>query len=311
MEYRQPDNDTSDRLSGREDGLQTFLLAGDSIRGSIIEATRMVNQMRWNHDLGILETLVLGHAYMGASLMSASLKGSDRLKLQVDCSGPIKGFVVEANSAGEVRGFLKNVPIPIENPLEDFNLSRFFGAGFLTVTRHLADAKQPFTGQVMMVNGSLAKDLAHYYLTSEQIPTSFNLSVKFDTEGRVEAAGGMFLQVMPDADEAAILGIEQQVMAMPSIGEALAGGTDPQVYLRDHLGGYSPRFIDRREIGFVCHCSRDQIRGVLTLLPIDELRDIQANGPFPVEIRCHHCSTCYAFDREHIARIMATRFADN
>lgn len=311
MEYRQPDNDTPDRLDGREDGLQTFLLAGDSIRGSFIEATRMVNQMRWNHDLGILETLVLGHAYMGASLMSASLKGNDRLKLQVDCSGPIKGFVVEANSAGEVRGFLKNVPIPIDNPLEDFNLSRFFGAGFLTVTRHLADAKQPFSGQVMMVNGSLAKDLAHYYLTSEQIPTSFNLSVKFDIDGRVEAAGGMFLQVMPSADEAAILEIEQQVTAMPSIGEALAAGTDPQVYVRDHLGSYSPRFIDRHGIGFVCHCSRDQIRGVLTLLPIDELKDIQTNGPFPVEIRCHHCNTRYAFDREHIDRIMATRFADN
>ena len=72
MQYRQPDNDTVDRLGGQEDGLQTFLLAGNSIRGSFIEATRMVNQMRWNHDLGILETLVLGHAYMGASLMTTT-----------------------------------------------------------------------------------------------------------------------------------------------------------------------------------------------------------------------------------------------
>ena len=72
----------------------------------------MVNEMRANHELGILETLVLGHAYIAAGLMSASLKGNDRLSLQVDCSGPIKGLVAETNAFGEVRGYLKQVPHP-------------------------------------------------------------------------------------------------------------------------------------------------------------------------------------------------------
>ena len=67
----------------------------------------MIAQMGWNHELGVLETLALGHAYLGACLMSASLKGNDRLRLQVDCSGPIKGLVVEANAAGAVRGFFE------------------------------------------------------------------------------------------------------------------------------------------------------------------------------------------------------------
>ena len=47
------------------------------------------------------------------------------------------------------------------------------------------------------------------------------------------------------------------------------------------------------------------------MLPMEELRDIQDKGPFPVEIRCHHCNTRYAFDQEHIDRIVAARFADN
>jgi molecular chaperone Hsp33 len=92
-------------------------MADDTIRGTMLNGSRMINQMRWNHELGILETLVLGHAYMGACLMAAGLKGEDRLALQVDCSGPVKGLVVEANAAGEVRGFLKNVPIPVEKTL--------------------------------------------------------------------------------------------------------------------------------------------------------------------------------------------------
>jgi len=311
MEKKQPENKHTFHPVGEADQLRTFLMAGDTIRGAVLNGSWMINQMRWNHELGILETLVLGHAYLGACLMSASLKGKDRLSLQVDCSGPVKGLVVEANAAGEVRGFLKNVPIPIKKPLDDFNLSPFFGAGFISVTRILEDAKQPFTGKVMMAHGSLAKDLAHYYLTSEQIPTSFSLSVKFDTRGHVAAGGGMFLQAMPDADDAVVRGLEERVVALPSIGDVLARGEAPEQFIRSHLGDYSPRFIDQREVGFICHCNRDQIRNVLTLLPMDELQDIQEKGPFPVEIHCHHCNTRYAFEQEHIDLIVAARFAQN
>lgn len=293
------------------DRLHRFLMAGDTLRGVILDGSRMVSQMRLNHQLGVLETLVLGHAYLGACLMSSSLKGDDRLSLQVDCSGPVKGLVVEANAAGEVRGFLKNVPIPVDKPPTDFNLAPFFGAGFLSVTRILADAKHPFTGRVMMAHGTLAKDLAHYYLTSEQIPTAFSLSVKFDVAGRVAGAGGLFLQALPDADDGVVRQIEASVIGLPSIGEQIAEKIDPVELIETHLKTFAPRFIDQRPVHFFCHCNREEIRNVLTLLPVDELADIQQRGPFPVEIRCHHCNTRYLFDREQIDLIVAKRFADN
>jgi molecular chaperone Hsp33 len=293
------------------DGLHTFLLAGGTIRGAFLSGSHMIRQMRRSHELGILETLILGHAYLGAGLMSAGLKGRDHLRLQVDCSGPVKGLVVEANAAGEVRGFLKQVPIPLDHPLEAFNTAPFFGAGFLSVTRTPADAKQPFTGKVMLEHGRLAKDLTHFYFTSEQIPTSFSLSVKFDSQGAVAAAGGLFLQAMPDAEEKILAKLEESVVAMPSIGTELAAGVNPGDFLDRYSGHLKPRFIDRREIAFRCHCNRDQIRNLLKMLPMPELRDIQAKGPFPVEIRCHHCNTRYAFEQAHIDRIMAARFADN
>ena len=43
-----------------KDRLYNFLLADGAIRGVIMHGTRMVNEMRANHELGILETLVLG-----------------------------------------------------------------------------------------------------------------------------------------------------------------------------------------------------------------------------------------------------------
>ena len=287
------------------DKLYHFSLSGGLIRGAILHGTRMVNEMRANHGLGILETLVLGHAYMAGALMCANLKGDERIGLKIDCSGPIKGLFVEANAFGEVRGYLKNVPIPMEKPLEDFNLSPFFGAGFLSVTKTFRDATQPFTGQVELKYGSLAKDLAYYYLTSEQTPTVFNLSVKFDPEGNATGAGGLMLQVMPGAHDADMDHLEIMVSDLPSIGTAFAQGKEPAQLVAKRFKGLKPQFLGDHRIEFMCHCNHDRVENMLGLLPKADLRDMLENGPFPVEIKCHHCATPYRFDKEDVAKAMA------
>jgi molecular chaperone Hsp33 len=298
-------------LAGARDRLYNFLLADGAMRGVIMNGTRMINEMRANHKLGILETLVLGRAYLGAGLMSADLKSDDRISLKIDCSGPINGLVVEANAFGEVRGFLKKVPIPLDKPMESFDLSPFFKAGFLLVTKYLQDAKQPFTGQVMLKYGNIAKDLANYYLTSEQVPTAFNLSIKFDRQGQVTGAGGLFLQAMPQADDELTGNMENRVTSLPSLGEVFTEGTNPEALITEAFKDYSPRFLAHRRIEFMCHCNPQRVRNLLTLLPIDELKDIRDNGPFPVEINCHYCNTPYRFTQEDIVEIYGQRYPNN
>ena len=269
----------------------------------MIHGTRLVQEMRRNHELGVLETLILGHAYLGALLVASSLKGGDRLKLQIDCSGPVGGLVVEANAFGEVRGYLRTTPIPVAKPLEDFDLSPFFGTGLLSITRYLQDAKHPFSGQVALQHGNIAQDLAHYYLTSEQIPTAFNLSIQFSPEGEVAGAGGLFLQVMPDADDATAAELEQIVYGLPSLGAVCAGGEDLDRFLQSHFAALNPVLLDKPRVEFFCRCRRDEVARLLGMLPGEELKDIRDNGPFPVELRCHHCNTTYHFERDELAAL--------
>jgi molecular chaperone Hsp33 len=313
MLKKQPYGDTLKEklLASAKDRLHKFLLADGAVRGAIMNGTRMVNEMRTNHELGILETLVLGRAYLGAALMAADLKSNDRISIKFDCSGPIKGLVVEANAFGEVRGYLKRVPIPLEKPMKSFDLSPFFGAGFLSVTKYLEDAKQPFTGQVMIKYGNVAKDLANYYLTSEQVPTAFNLSIKFDIKGQVTGAGGLFLQALPQADEDLTASLEERVTGLPSLGEEFAADSDPAILVDEAFRDYGPRFLANYRIEFMCHCNRERVRNLLTLLPIDELKDIRDNGPFPLEMNCHYCNTHYHFSREDIQEIYGKRYPNN
>ena len=290
-------------VASRRDRLYSFIMARETIRCTVVHGTRMVNEMRWNHNLGILETLVLGQAYLAAALMSANLKGGDRIGLQVDCSGAIKGLSVEANAFGEVRGYLARSPIPIEKPLESFDLSPFYGAGFLSVIKFPEDAKQPFTGKVMMEHGRLAKDLALYYLKSEQIPTAISLGVSFDKQGEVTGAGAMLIQALPGAEDGVLAELEEKMHALTSMGEAVNQKGFPEDWIQERFGPYQPRLLDQRGVEFMCHCSSDRIRTMLAMLKREDLADMAANGPFPVEIRCHYCNTVFDFSQQDLLEI--------
>ena len=304
-----PAESLKERLKANaKDRLHNFLLADGAVRGAVLHGTHMVNEMRANHEFGILETLVLGRAYLGVALMSANIKGIESVSVKIECSGPIKGLMVEANTFGEVRGFLKNVPIPIKKPMENFDLSSFFGAGFLTVIRNMADARRPFTSKIALQYGNIAQDLANYYLTSEQIPTAFNLSIKYDKEGRVTGAGGLFLQTMPGADERLAADLEALVVRFPSLGEAFAEDQAPEELIQTAFRKYQPRFLAEKRIEFMCHCSPERLRRILKMLPPDQLQDICDEGPFPLEMRCHFCNTRYHFSQEEIQNIYDQRY---
>ncbi len=313
MKKKKPFGNTlKERLvASAKDKLYSFMLADKTVRGAVVYGTRMVNEMRANHELGILETLVLGHAYLAASLLTNSLKNNDRLSLQIDCSGPIKGLVVEANAYGEVRGYLKQVPIPIYTPLESFDLSPFFGAGFLTITRYLENAKHPFSGNIALEYGTIAKDLANYYYTSEQIPSAVDLSIQFDNTGEVIGAGGLLLQAMPGADEFIIEELAGKVHNLPSLGMFFAKDGDPQRLILEEFEDFSPTVLDDYRIEFMCPCNDERVRNLLMGLPMEDLKDIHENGPFPVEVRCHNCNTQYLYEQAEIGPILEERLSMN
>ena len=161
-----------------------------------IAATTLINQMRANHDLGLLETYVRS-GVPSAGILASTVKERDRVQLNIECGGPIAGVYTEAWANGAVRGYLKHNPIPLEKPLESLDLNELYGPGFLTITRILEGRKPPFSGQCMRQYGDLAKDLAFYFSQSEQTPTLIILSIHFDQQGNVDGSGAIFIRRCP------------------------------------------------------------------------------------------------------------------
>jgi molecular chaperone Hsp33 len=289
------------------DRLYSFFLDFGGIRGALVHATRMVNEMRANHELGTLETLLLGHAYIAASLMTVNLKGGDRVNIRVDCSGPARGLSVEANAFGEVRGYLMGNPLALDRCPETYELRDLLDRGILSVTRLLEKAKRPFTGQVELRHGTLAEDLAYYYLVSEQTPSAFTFSIQFDPNGEVTGAGGLFLQIMPGTEESKVALLEKILQRMPSVGQCFAEKITAEQLLAKQFADLSPILLGNRRVAFMCHCSKSRFRRFMAVLPQEELTDILENGPFPVVTTCFNCNSAYDFPRNEIEKILGER----
>ena len=74
------------------------------------------------------------------------------------------------------------------------------GTGSLTVIRDMG-LKEPYSGQVELVSGEIAEDLTYYFASSEQVPSSVVLGVLVEKDYHVRSAGGMIIQLMPDAGD--------------------------------------------------------------------------------------------------------------
>ncbi len=284
-----------------EDTREVFLLEDNNFRATVISATHLLNQMRVNHDLGVVESLVLGQAYIANALLSATVKSNDRVQLTVECGGPIGGVYTEAWASGAVRGYLKNNPIELKEALTSFDTSDLYGPGFLKVTKLIEGNKAPFTGQVMLESGNLAQDLAVYFNESEQIPSLFNLSVDFDKDGRIVGAGGLFIQALPGCSEDLLIQMEEQAKNLPSLGKSITSNTNPKDYIISNFP--EANHLAHETVGFSCPCSKDNFAKHLIGLPKKEKDAILDEGPFPLTLSCLNCNSYYDFSETELKEL--------
>ena len=296
-----------------EDKLRIFTMADGRIRGALFHGTRFVNQMRAQHKLGILETYILGQASLCGALTIPMMKDMEHTLIRFEGTGSADGYTVEADSTGSVRSYLEKEHIPLDKPLENWNLKPFLGAGNITFSRIHKDDKYPQSSTVDVDGENIAHDFASYFAQSEQINTAFNSSIQFDKEGRVVGAGAMYIQVMPktggtaelgaqidshaeeDAEEEKLLQkVENAFKACPSIGLLYSEGeVDSEDIILGLFREFQPTITMKRDIIYDCPCSQDYFLNHIRGLPKKDLEDIRKNGPDPLEITCRKCGSIY------------------
>lgn len=260
----------------------------------------LVDELQRRHDTWPVVTAALGRVATMGALLTAGLKHPQHeITLQVQGGGPIGKIVVVATGLGTVKGYVDEPHLDF--PLNEFgklDVKRAVGQeGFLYVLKDLG-LQEPYRGSVPIVSGEIGEDFTYYFAVSEQTPSAVATGVLVAPELSVLAAGGLLLQVLPDAAEEVIAAVEKGIAELPQVTNLLVQGEDPETMLRRVLGE-DVKILSRHPVAFSCSCSRERLGRVLLSLGKQELTDLLEEQGH-AELVCHFCSERYLFDGEEL-----------
>lgn len=273
------------------------LIFNDEISLSVLETTDMVNDAIKIHGLSPVCAAALGRTLTVCTFMASNLKNEkDKLSVTVAGDGAGGKITVCGNGNLDMRGFIDNpnvdLPLRADGKLD---VGACVGKnGRLTVVRSMG-LKEPYSGSAKLVSGEIAEDFTAYYALSEQQPTAIALGVRIGKDLTCVGAGGVIMQAMPGASDAAIC-MAEDVMSQLSSVSSLIEQVGAEGIIDKFIGK-----VDYKEYHpeYRCLCDRKYIEQVLISLGKAELDDIiEKEGNITVD--CQFCNKKYVFTSEDV-----------
>ena len=263
----------------------------------------MIGEACEKHNTSPVVSAALGRTMTAAAMMGRMLKSdTDRVSVIIKGDGPIGGIVVEADGTGYAKGYPYNAQVDIPNkPNGKLDVSGAIGNADMTVIKDLG-LKQPYTGEVPMLSGEIAEDFTLYFAASEQTNSVVILGVLVDRDYSIKQAGGIIIQVLPDATDEAITVLENKLKDFNSLTEALDENKSVEDIIRNLLEDID--IMEKTEVGFKCDCSRRRMEKGLITIGKKDLEQI-ASEEENIELVCHFCNEKYHFSKGEIENIIA------
>jgi molecular chaperone Hsp33 len=275
------------------DSLQRFLFEGAPVRGEIVHLDATWRAVLDRHEYPEPLRAAMGELMAAAALLSATLKFTGALIMQVQGTGPVKLIVVECTSDQTMRATAK-----WDGELPESGFRELVGNGRFAITIAPTDAKQTYQGVVELEGASVAAVLEHYMATSEQLETRLWLAA--DTR----QAAGMLLQRVPGAVAADRDAWNRAVKLGETVTARELLKLPARQVIRRLYHEEDIRVFEARVMSFRCSCSRERVVDMLRMLGRAEVRSIlEERGA--VEVNCEFCNRRYAFDPVDAEQVFA------
>ncbi|MDR1795481.1 MAG: Hsp33 family molecular chaperone HslO [Erysipelotrichaceae bacterium] len=285
-----------------KDILVSALARGGRVRVYVCQSTHIVKTAQKKHDLWGTATIALGRTLTIGAIMSELLKGDhQKLTIVIRGGGPIGQIMVDATSHGTVRGFVSEPHVELTyNKDNTHAVGMAVGKeGYLKVIRDIR-LRNSFSGTTELISGEIAEDFAFYFAASEQIPTAVSAAVLLESD-EVVSAGGIIIQMMPEATEADIVAAEAALKNHEPITYSLRDGKTPSAIAKELFE--DTKLIHARRIDFRCDCSRERMYRALTVVDRDELVDM-IEKDHGAEVTCNYCNAKYQFTEQELRDLL-------
>jgi molecular chaperone Hsp33 len=290
--------------NGVGDRLIKATAADGGIRAVAAITTNLTAEARRRHGMSDLTTTALGQTMTAALLLASGMKQPQaRVSIRFNSDGKLGLIFADAGFDGTVRGYVNNPALELSD--SQLDIGKAIGEnGFLQVIRDVGYGS-PYSGNVELVSNEISENITYYLVSSEQIPSALLTGVFTNHDG-VEVAGGLLLQIMPQArrDNALMELLDDRVRSLNEFTMLLKQGISLNQILADLLGDIGLNiFPEVQPVKFKCRCNFDRVLGALKMFGEAELRDM-INEDQGAEATCQFCSEIYRADRQDLEKII-------
>lgn len=268
---------------------------------SVIKTTDVVKTAQKNHNLSLLNTVILGRSLTAVMLLASELKGEERVHLRLEGNGPIGYLHAEANSVGEIRGYVQNPAAELDYTNPQTILGDGLGLGILTFTKILYNQAEPRTSSIQLVTGDVTADVAHYLTQSEQIPSAVLIDLNVDENGEVTESGGILVQRLPGAPDGQIELLQEKLTALPPVYSMLESGLYIDDIMHKAASPIKVKELSRQLVDFFCRCSREKFLNALSMLSFDDLKEMEGDSQ---EMNCQFCNKSEVITKAEIKSLI-------
>jgi len=285
------------------DELFSALLPGPGLRVVAALSTEVSREARRLHQAETGSAALLSEGLTAVALLGALQKEKTRVSLQLECDGPIRGLLADAEG-GWVRGYVKRPLLAVLGAEGAFHWRPLLGnSGYLSVIRDLGEG-EVYRSSVELQAFELGRDLERYFLVSDQVESVVRIRTVPVGPEVLGAVGGLLLQKLPGGDAGALAGAGRRLGA-ELLDRALleANGSGPAL-LRALFPGAEVDVLAKRPLEFRCGCSRERVHRALLALGRAELEDLLATEG-QAEATCEFCTTRYVIPGAELRTLIA------
>lgn len=284
------------------DELVTAHQKDQGLRAVVLTSTALCRHARDLHQAEAASASLLAQGLTGALMLAALQKGQTRVSLQVECDGPLRGFFADADTEGNVRGYVKNRAVGFLGAEGAFHYRPALGnKGYLSVLRDLGQGEF-YRSSVELAAFDLSRDLERYFLTSDQIETRLGLGLVAKEGEPLGQVSGLLLQALPGGDLAALeaLGHKARGRLAQTEGEPARSATALLGFL---LEGTELEITARLPLAYRCTCSLERVERALMSMGAAALREV-IDEDHRAEISCEFCAQRYVLDEAALRTLL-------
>ncbi len=275
------------------DILQRFIFQGKEIRGELVRLKESYQASIQRIEYPVQFQKILGEALCAATLLSATIKFSGKISLQIQGDGPMNLLLVQATHDQKIRGMLKWKERPTSSQFNDLIGNAQFA---ITIDPEKGNRYQ---GVVPIGGVRLSHCLENYFDLSEQLSTRIWLSADENT------AAGLFLQQLPGKEGQELkTDWEHITILAASITDDELLNLPNETLLYRLFHGEEVRLFEAQSVKFKCVCSREKCEAVIIGLGREEIRRIIKEQNY-VDMNCEFCGNTHHFEKKDLERLAA------